>query len=760
MCLQKEPGKRYASAAALAEDLRRFLAGEPIAARPVTGWERAIKWARRRPAIAALLGLVALVTALGLGGVLWQWRAAVHARNLAERRRIDAENAAEAEKVAKIEAQRQQIRAEWLLYASKITLAQRELEADNVDAAAAVLKSTRPDFRSWEYDYLQTQSEPNQIVCKAPSIDAMSRDGKRLASSDSQLGRWGVTVWDMETGKLLVSLKQSGPVHGLAFSADGARLTCGGDIANKRDKPADLKVWDLKTGKVIFELQGHVAGVRYVCYSPDGTRIASLAGNLFGKSAELKVWDAQTGKEVLNFPTPAERGLMGTGIAGGLAYSPDGERIAAGITQQLNVWDAETGRVLLSFRPHQYVIESLVYSPDGKRIATTSPESKIKLSDAETGKELLGIPHDGGVGIAFSPDSKRIAGRSGQLVKVWDALTGKEVRSIKTGATAGLAFIGGDRLAIAASRKVGAWPIDKLQRGLTFEAGQTGISTMALSPDGERIATASVLVDSTVKIWDTQTGKLVFTLKGHGDSASSVAFSSDGKTLASASRDQTTRIWDLNTGKNARTLKTGSRENGVVALGPKGDLLATNEDNKTVTIWDLKSGKPTFALPASTEHVLSLAFSPDGNYLACGSSGAPRDTLKVWNVQTGQVTFTRQGQNVFSVAFSPDGQYLASAGMEDTIRVWNSKTGDESFVLQGHMHPIQSVTFSPDGKRIATAGGDGTIKLWETQRGVETISLPAFQKQTAMAVAFSAHGQRFAGAGLNGTVRIWDAGSR
>ncbi len=780
-CLEKEPGKRYSSAAAMEEDLRRYLAGEPIAARPVLAWERAWKWARRRPVVAGQAAALLLATILGVAGIAWQWRKAEQNFTLAEKNarvarvnerkaqesarteaaaRTAAENAAEAETAAKIDAQRQLVRAEWLLYASKITLAQRELAADNVDAAAAVLKSTQPDFRSWEYDYLRTQFASNEIICKAPSIDAVSRDGKRLASSDYRLGRWGVTVWDMETGKLLASLKHSGPVRALAFNADGTRLACGGAIANKRDKPADLKVWDLETGKVIFELEGHVPGIVGVCYSPDGKRIASLAGNLFGKSAELKVWDAQTGKEVLNLQVPAVPGSLGTGIVGGLAYSPDGKRIAAGMAQVLNVWDAETEKVVLSFQPHKYVIKSLAYSPDGKRIATTSPESNMKLWDAETGKELLGIPNDGGEDIAFSPDGKRIASPTGQLVKVWDALTGKEVRSIKTGASAGLAFIrGGKRLAVAAAGTVRTWEIDKREEGvLTFETGKAGLSSMALSPDGQRIATASALLDPTVKVWDTQTGKLVFTLKGHGDCVSSLAFSRDGKTLASASRDGTTRIWDMNAGENQRTLKSGIRQRGVVALGPNGDLLATNEDDKTVTIWDLKSGKPTFALPAATESVLSLAFSSEGKYLACGSSGV-RDNLKVWNVQTGQVAFTRQGQNVFSVAFSPDGRYLASAGVEETIRVWNAKTGDESFVLRGHMSSIESVTFSPDGKRIASASSDGTIKLWEAQRGFETITIPAL-REPQKAVAFSSDGQRLASAGLHGTVRIWDAGSR
>jgi eukaryotic-like serine/threonine-protein kinase len=780
-CMEKEPGKRYPGAAALGADLRRYLAGEPIVARPVTSLERTVKWARRRPVVAGLAAALSVATILGVAGIAWQWQKAEQNFALAEANarvahvneqkaqksarteaaaRTAAERAAKAEKAAKFDAQRQQVRAEWLLYATKITLAQRELETANVDAAMAVLKSTLPDFRSWEYNYLHAQFESNEIVCKAPSIDAISRDGKRIASSDYRLGRWGVTVWDMETGKLLVSLAHSGPVRAVAFNADGTRLACGGAIANKRDKPADLKVWDLETRKVSFELEGHVPGVAGVCYSPDGTRIASLAGNLFGKSAELKVWDAHTGKEV-HLQGPAVAGRFGAGVVGGLAYSPDGKRIAAGMAQLLNVRDSETGKVVLSFRAHQYVIKNLAYSPVGKRIATTSYESNMKLWDAETGKELLGIPNDGGEAIAFSPDGKRIASGNGQLVKVWDALTGKEVRSIKTGASAGLAFIhDGKQLAIAAGGTVGTWQIDKPQGALTFEAGEAGLSSMALSPDGQRIATASALLDPTVKVWDTQTGKLVFTLKGHGDFVSSLAFSRDGKTLASASRDRTTRIWDMSAGENQRTLKSGLRERGVVALGPKGDLLATNEDDKTVTIWDLKSGKPTFALPAATESVLSLAFSSDGKYLACGSSGA-RDKLKVWNVQTGQVAFTRQGQNVFSVAFSPDGQYLASAGMEDKVRVWNSKTGDESFVLQGHIGPIKSVTFSPDGKRIATAGSDGTIRLWEAQRGFETIRLPALrERQAAAAVAFSSDGQRLACAGLYGTVRIWDTGWR
>jgi WD40 repeat protein/serine/threonine protein kinase len=764
--LEKDRTRRYETANGLARDIQRYLADEVVEARPPSRGYRLKKFVKRNrgQVIAVGLVLVALVggvvgTTIGLLAATAATRKERDANIASQAARTEAENAAEAERAAKIDAQRQQVRAEWLLYASQLALVQRELAADNVDAAAAVLKSTRRDFRNWEYDYLQTQFESNEIVCNALSIDAVSRDGRRLASSDYRLGKWGVTVWDTETGKLLASLKHSGPVRALVFNADGTRLVCGGEIANRLEKPADLKVWDLETGKVIFELEGHIPGIAGVCYSPDGTRITSLAGNMYGKSAEIKVWDALTGKEIHNLYGSAVEGGLGKGIVGGLAYSPDGKRIAAGVTQMLNVWDTDSGKVVLSFRAHQHAITSLAYSPDGKRIATTSPESNMKVWDAETGKELLGIPNGGGECVAFSRDGKWIAGPSGQLVNVWDAKTGKEVRSMKTGTLAGLAFTPDSRrLAIAAGGTVRTWEIDRRPGGLSFEAGKSGLGCMALSPDGQRIATGSALLDPTVKVWDTQTGKRVFSLKGHADFVSSLALSRDGKTLASASRDGTTRTWDMKTGDNMRTFQSGSRQGGVVALSPNGDRLATNEDDKTVTIWDLQSGKPTLTLPAATESVLSLAFSPDGTHLACGSSGV-RDNLKVWNVQTGQLAFTRQEQNVFTVAFSPDGRYLAGAGIDRTIRVWDSNTGEECFVLRGHLDAIESVTFSPDGKRIATASADGTIRLWEARRGFEAITLPALG-EPQRAVAFSADGRRLAGAGLHGTVRIWDVGLR
>ena len=184
-CLEKDRTRRYETANGLARDIQCYLADEVVEARPPSANYRLQKFIRRHKVqvIAASLVLLTLVggvvgTTIGLLEANAAAQKERNANTAAQTARTVAENAAEAEKAAKIEAQRQQVRAEWLLYASKITLAQRELEADNVDAAAAVLKSTRPDFRGWEYDYLQTQFESNKIVCKAPSVDAISRDGK------------------------------------------------------------------------------------------------------------------------------------------------------------------------------------------------------------------------------------------------------------------------------------------------------------------------------------------------------------------------------------------------------------------------------------------------------------------------------------------------------------------------------------------------------------------------------------------------------
>jgi predicted Ser/Thr protein kinase len=407
-CLEKEPGKRYGTAEALAEDLRRFRADEPIVARPVGSLERGWRWCRRNPAVAGLLAAVAAALVLGTGVASWfAIRAEINAKQaeanaeqadvarsqadaqkaLAEQRATEAQTSeqralqekgkadaarAQAEE-EKQRAERQRDRAEWLLYYAQIARAHREWQDNNVGVARDLLDACRWDFRGWEHDYLHTLFNSNQRTFYGHtgpvSSVAFSPDGKRLASAS-----WDrtVKVWDVGTGQETLTLRgHPGEVYCVAFSPDGKRLASGGgDPVNPR-KPGEVKVWDAVSGQEALTLKGHTGFVYSVAFSRDGQRLASG-----GLDWTLKVWDAVSGQEALT--------LKGhTGGVWSVAFSPDGQRLAsASQDRTLKVWDAVTGQEALNLKGYTGPVYSVAFSPDGKRLASASDYVMVKVWDA------------------------------------------------------------------------------------------------------------------------------------------------------------------------------------------------------------------------------------------------------------------------------------------------------------------------------------------------------------------------------------------
>lgn len=774
-CLQKEPEQRYESAAALADDLERWLREEPIVARPPSAAYRLRKFVRRNRAGVAAAALMALALVAGTVIATWQAVRATHAEAVASQQKERAEQneraavaergkAVEAQQAATVALQRERATS----YVHRIALAQREWMANDVARASQVLQECPADQRGWEWRYLRRLCNPEESSQHIPdnfnSTGVFSPDGTRLAVASGA----NVLMRDPASGKELATLAGDGYVVALAFSPDSRHLAVARGVR--------VELTDLQ-GKVLVTCDARSAAV---AFSPDGKQLAAAAGQ------EVRVWDTATGKEVRRLGDLSHPATC-------VAFSPDGQYLAAGTgilylvgggtaeqrRGQLRVWSAADGKPIHDIRGHSFWITGLAFGPDSKRLVTASADGTARVWDLADGKEVHVLQgHTGWVrGTAFDPRGERIATvGDDRVVRLWDAKTGKEVKVLR---------------------------------------GHTGpIHTVRFSPDGRRIATLGRIGDRDVnlRLWNATDEQQARSYREHAVGVSDVFFTPDGlylgwsgstgSVLLEFQRNQPPLFFAGRKGIAAspdkKLLATGSfGDRGVVLWTPgmdqvrkmdadfhpwKAAFVTFSRDGKRiaanteqgVAIWEADTGKRVQLFRPHPVSLDRIAFSPDGHRIATASSGGnmaeKRDgksvtvtyppEVKVWDVATAKELLKLDGGG-HALAFSPDGSRIVSGGLGNAAIVWDAADGKPLHTLKGHTGAVSRAAFSADSKRIATGSGDLSVKLWDAVSGQEVLTLRG-HKHALTGVAFSPDGRYLLTGAAPlfepGEVMLWDAG--
>ncbi len=768
--LDKERSQRYADMKSFADDLRRFLADEPILAVPPGPGVRLRKWLRRHPAWAASLGLgvAALVTvSIFLVREVELRRQMVFERNRADQNALTATAAADradqnalTAAAAATRAEERAEAAEWQGYVANLRASAIALDRGVSEEARRRLEACAPALRGWEWHHDARRVDMTSHTLSghpgAVTSVAMSADGSRVVTAARE---GSVSVWDTASGELLFELAGLPyNLHSVAYAEQTGAVIAGADDGSVLE-------WRPGVDDIPMTLSFHQAAVRSVAVSADGLVIVSGSDD-----GSAHVWDRRDERQFTVTPR------VPTGVRG-VALSRDGRRLlTASRLGTVSLWDVATAELVqeLPWDARNEVAVSLD-GLGGRRFVGTA-DGSIRVWETGSTEAGIVLPGDGyGVrAVASTPDGGTLLSATAGGVRLY-TVDSVRLPTVLTGhpSTPLCVALSADAQLLVAGCEDGTAVIwDLAQRGASYSL-VTGLphaqSALAVDQNGERVASAG-LGERVVRIWDGTSGALQHELSGHETTISAVAMSGDGRLVASGglgSLEPHVRLWDAVAGKALGIMRGHRLTVSCLAMDLTGAALVSGSYDGTVRRW--QGGEQVDRIDApGRAAVSSVRLTEDGRRLAASCTDgtvflvaldeSPPESLAEGRLDP-RLTVLRPSQGLAggTLEMSQNGRFVVwASNQQDLVLGWDMLTGEE-FELEGdgrYGHAVFAMT--PDGSRLVSATrGDGSLRL-RSRTAPETLSLLTHPAGTIRAAAFSGDGRRLVSAGSDGSLRVWD----